>query len=343
MNDSFWWSSFVVVFVAMLGLDLGVFNRKAHHITFKEAALTSLFYFGVALAFNIAVFIGRSADSGLEFLTGYLVELALSVDNLFVFLVIFAYFRVAGHHQHRVLFWGIMGVLILRGTLIVIGSALIHQFEWVLYIFGAFLIYTAFKLATAKDEGVHPEKNPVISLFRHLMPVSKEYDGSKFFTRHAGKLMATPLLIILLVVETTDLVFALDSIPAIFAITTDPFIVFSSNVFAVLGLRALYFLLAGMLGMFRYLKLGLSFVLGFIGVKMLLPLVWHELEIPIGVSLSVIAGILAISIGTSLIAAQREGKLKVVSMEEAEREAMELNAKADAGDSTQTASAQASE
>ena len=327
------WGGFAAVIIAMLVLDLGVLNRRAHTPSFKEAALTSLMWVGVALAFNLWVFWTRGATRGLEFLTGYLIEQALSVDNLFVFLVIFAYFRVPTEYQHKTLFWGIVGVILMRGALIVLGVALISQFEWIIYFFGVFLVYTAIKLATAGDEGVHPETNPVVNTFRRLMPVSKNYDGNRFFTRHLGKLMATPLFIVLLVVETTDFLFALDSIPAIFAVTTDLFIIFTSNIFAVLGLRSLYFLLAGMLGLFRYLKVGLSFVLGFIGVKMLLPALalvipGLHLEIPIGVSLLVIAAILVVAVGASIIAAQREGGFKVRSLEEAEVEAQHTNAEA---------------
>lgn len=220
----------------MLALDLGVFNRKAHTIKPREALWTSLLWIAVSLAFNAAIFYMQGSEKGLEFLTGYLIEKSLSVDNIFVFVVIFSYFHTADELQHKVLFWGILGALIMRGILIAVGSALIHEFEWIIYIFGAFLIYTAFKLATQNESGVHPEKNPVVNLFRKIIPVSQKYEGAKFFTRAKGKLIATPLFIVLLIVETTDLIFALDSIPAIFAITTDPFIVFTSNVFAILGL-----------------------------------------------------------------------------------------------------------
>lgn len=303
------WLAFGGLIAFLLALDLFVINRNPHEIKTREAFWTSMFWIGISLAFNAFVFYERGTTKGLEFFTGYIIEKALSVDNIFVFVVIFAYFQVPQKYQHRVLFLGILGALILRGTLIGLGSALIHQFEWVLYIFGAFLIYTAYKLGTQRDEGVHPEKNPLINLVRRVFPVSKEFEGTKFFTRINGVLMATPLFIVLVVVETTDVVFALDSIPAIFAITTDPFIVFTSNVFAILGLRALYFLLAGVLGGFRYLKLGLSFVLGFVGVKMLVgafDLVGIHIEIPIVVSLAVIAITLAVSIGASIIVQRRE-------------------------------------
>ncbi len=310
MTDWLLSGGFAVIILVMLALDLGVFNRKEHVIGFREALITSLVWIGVSLAFNAAIFVWRGSESGLEFLTGYLIEKALSVDNLFVFLVIFSYFHVARELQHKVLFWGIFGALVMRGLLIAIGAALIENFEWLIYIFGAFLIYTAVKLARQDDDGVHPEKNPVVNLFRRLMPVTTDFHGSKFLVRIDGKRLATPLLIVLLVVETTDLVFALDSIPAIFAVTTEPFIVFTSNVFAILGLRALYFLLAGMLGMFRYLKIGLSFVLSFVGSKMIVTA--FDIEIPIVISLLVIAVILAVAISASLLAAKRENRLPVV-------------------------------
>lgn len=300
------WIAFGALILFLLALDLFVINRNPHEIKTKEAFWTSMFWIGISLAFNVFVFVERGSTSGLEFFTGYLIEKALSVDNIFVFVVVFAYFQVPAKYQHRVLFLGILGALILRGTLIFVGAALIERFHWIIYIFGAFLIFTAYKLATQEETGVHPEKNPLVNLFRRIMPVSKEYEHEKFFTRVNGVLMATPLFIVLLVVETTDVVFALDSIPAIFAITTDPFIVFTSNVFAILGLRALYFLLAGVMGSFRYLKTGLAFILGFVGVKMLIEIV--HIEIPIAVSLGVIAVTLTISIVASIIAQRREEK-----------------------------------
>jgi tellurite resistance protein TerC len=298
------WIAFSGLIIFLLALDLFVFNRNPHEIKPKEALWTSLFWIGISLPFNAFVFIERGATAGLEFFTGYLIEKALSVDNIFVFVVIFAYFQVPQKYQHRVLFLGIVGAVILRGAMIFVGAALIERFHWIMYVFGAFLIFTAYKLATQSESGVHPENNPVVKLFRRIMPVSKEYDHEKFFTRIGGVLMATPLFIVLLVVETTDVVFALDSIPAIFAITTDPFIVFTSNVFAILGLRALYFLLAGVMGSFRYLKLGLSFILGFIGVKMLVE--FFHIEIPIVASLGVIAVVLTVSVVASIIAQRRE-------------------------------------
>jgi len=302
--DVLLWLAFGGLITVLLCLDLFVLNRNPHEIKTKEALWTSLFWIGISLAFNAFVIYERGLEKGLEFFTGYLIEKALSVDNIFVFVVIFAYFQVPAKYQHRVLFLGILGALILRGTLIALGAALIHQFEWVVYIFGAFLIFTAYKLATQEETGVHPERNPIVNVFRRVMPVTKEFEGAKFFTRHAGVLKATPLFIVLLVVETTDVIFALDSIPAIFAITTDPYIVFTSNVFAILGLRALYFLLAGVLGSFRYLKTGLSFVLGFVGVKMLVGAV--GIDIPIVVSLAVIAVVLTVAILASILVQRRE-------------------------------------
>jgi len=304
LDSTMMWIAFGALIIFLLSLDLFVFNRNPHEIKTKEALWTSLFWIGISLAFNVFVFVERGPQAGLEFFTGYLIEKALSVDNIFVFVVIFAYFQVPQKYQHRVLFLGILGALILRGALIFVGAVLIEQFHWILYIFGAFLIFTAYKLATQSESGIDPEKNPIVNVFRRIMPVSKEFDHENFFTRINGVLMATPLLIVLIVIETTDVVFALDSIPAIFAITTDPFILFTSNVFAILGLRALYFLLAGVMGSFRYLKTGLSFILGFVGVKMLVE--FFHIEIPIPVSLGVIGIVLAVSIIASIIAQRRE-------------------------------------
>jgi tellurite resistance protein TerC len=310
----YYWIGFAVVIIVMLALDLGVFNRKAHAIKPKEAFWTSVLWIGVSLSFNAAIFYFQGAEKGFEFLAGYLIEKSLSVDNIFVFVVVFTYFHTSKHLQHKVLFWGILGALVMRGLLIGLGSALIHQFEWIVYIFGAFLIYTAIKLATQKEESeVNPDNNPVVKLFRKVMPVTQDYEGASFFIHAGGALMATPLMIVLIVIETTDLVFALDSIPAIFAVTTDPFIVYTSNVFAILGLRALYFLLAGAMGEFRYLKTGLSLVLGFVGVKMIIAA--FDIKIPILLSLGVIALILVGSIVASVIASKREEQLAALKEE----------------------------
>jgi tellurite resistance protein TerC len=236
-------------------------------------------------------------EAALAFFTGYLIEKSLSVDNIFVFILIFSFFAVPAAYQHRVLFWGILGALVMRGTLIAVGAALLKEFHWIIYVFGAFLIFTGIRMALHRDEELHPEKNPVVKFFTRFMPVTKAFEGDKFFVRHAGRLMATPLFLILLIVESTDLVFAVDSIPAIFAVTQEPFIVYTSNVFAILGLRALYFLLANVMDKFQYLKIGLSAVLTFIGVKMVIVDFYH---IPTGVSLVVVAGILTVSILASL-------------------------------------------
>ncbi len=303
------WIVFISLVAGLLALDLFVINRKAHEISTREAFWTSMFWIGISLAFNAFVFYSRGVQAGLEFFTGYLIEKALSVDNIFVFVVIFAYFQVPRKYQHRVLFLGILGALVLRGALIFIGAALIETFHWIIYIFGAFLVYTAYRLGTQDDEGVHPEKNPIVNLFRRVIPVTPEYHGQKFLVRLDHVLMATPLLVVLVVVETTDVVFALDSIPAIFAITTDTFIVFTSNVFAILGLRALYFLLAGVMGSFRYLKTGLALILGFVGLKMLsgaLEYLGVHFQISIGISLFIIAAILTVSIVASVIVQRRE-------------------------------------
>ena len=314
MDSMLWaWIAFNVFVLAMLALDLGVFHRHAHEIKFKEAAGWSVVWISLALVFNAGLYLFwdrispnspySNSQAGLAFLTGYLLEKSLSVDNIFVIALIFTYFSVPQQYQHRVLFWGILGALVMRGIMIALGATLIKEFHWIIYIFGAFLIFTGIKMAFHKDEGIDPEKNPLIWVFRRLMPVSNEYDGQKFFTRRNGVLMATPLFLCLLMVEFTDLVFAVDSIPAIFAVTQDPFIVYTSNVFAILGLRSLYFVLAGMMHQFHYLKLGLAVVLTFVGVKMLLTeTAW---KIPTELSLLVVAGILVVSVVASLLRARR--------------------------------------
>ncbi|HEY0604892.1 MAG TPA: TerC family protein, partial [Herpetosiphonaceae bacterium] len=284
------WVGFTVFVLGMLALDLGVFHRSAHAVSLKEAGIWSAVWISLALVFNAIIYFNLGPEVGLQFLTGYLIEKSLSVDNIFVFVLIFSYFSVPAMYQHRVLFWGIFGALVMRAILIWVGAALIEQFHWVIYIFGAFLVFTGIRMAFHKDEELHPDENPVVKLFKRFMPVVPEYHGQSFFVRHAGKLAATPLFVVLLLVESTDLVFALDSIPAIFAITTDPFIVYTSNVFAILGLRALYFLLAGVMDKFRYLKIGLSIVLVFVGVKMLVEAL--HITIPIGISLGVIAAVI---------------------------------------------------
>jgi tellurite resistance protein TerC len=298
MNEYVMWVGFNIFVLAMLALDLGVFHRKAHEIKIKEALLWSAVWIALALAFNLGVYFWRGPDTALEFLTGYLLEKALSVDNIFVFIMIFAYFQVPALYQHKVLFWGILGALVMRAIFIAAGVTLLQHFHWVIYIFGAFLILTGIKLAMQQDKEVHPEKNPVLKLFRRLMPVMKQYKGDKFLIKRHGRRYATPLLLVLVMVETTDLVFALDSIPAILAITMDPFIVYTSNVFAILGLRALYFALAGIMQMFHYLSYGLATILVFVGVKMM---IMDFYKLPIGISLGVVAGILAVSVIASLL------------------------------------------
>lgn len=292
------WIGFTVFVVAVLVLDLSVFHRRAHDVRMREALIWTGVWIGLALLFNLGVYMWFGAGPGLEFLTGYLIEKALSVDNIFVFLVIFAYFRVPGSLQHRVLFWGILGALVTRAIFILLGAALLHRFHWVVYIFGAFLVYTGIKLLRQNESEVHPERNPVLRLFARLVPSVSDYRGARFLVVEGGRRYATPLLAVLVVVETTDLVFAVDSIPAIFAVTRDPFIVYTSNIFAILGLRALFFVLAGTMEKFHYLKFGLGLVLAFVGVKMLLAEVY---KIPVGISLGVIAALLAGSIIISLL------------------------------------------
>ena len=302
VNQNWLLVGFNVFVLAMLSLDLFVFHRKAHEVSTREAASWTAFWIALAMAFNYGVYRVMGADVGLEFLTGYLIEKALSVDNIFVFVLIFGYFNVPLKYQHRVLFWGILGALVMRGTMIAAGAALIHEFHWVIYIFGAFLVLTGIRMATQSEHGFDPEHNPVLRLVRRMIPVTGAYHGQSFFVRETVgerlRWVATPLFVVLVLVESTDLIFAVDSIPAIFAITTDTFIVYTSNVFAILGLRALYFLLAGVIHKFHFLKLGLSIVLVFVGAKMLLADVY---KIPILASLGVIALVLAGAVVASLL------------------------------------------
>ena len=297
------WAGFIVFVLAMLALDLGVFNRKSHAITMKEASIWTAVWISLAILFNVGLYFWRGQTAALEFLTGYLIEKALSVDNLFVFALIFTMFAVPGRYQHRVLFWGVLGALIMRGIFIGAGAALLDRFHWLIYVMGAFLVFTGIKLATQKETEIHPERNPLVRLFSKIFPVAPTYHGEAFFVRLNGVLMATPLFIVLLIVESTDVVFAVDSIPAIFAVTQDPFLVYTSNVFAILGLRSLYFLLAGALDKFHYLKPALAIILSFVGVKMLVSSFY---KIPVGVSLGVIAGLLALAVVASLARAKRE-------------------------------------
>jgi tellurite resistance protein TerC len=292
------WVGFNLFVLALLALDLGVFHRKAHEVTVREGVLWSVVWISLSLAFNVGIYLWRGHEAGLEFLTGYLIEKSLSVDNIFVFMLVFTYFKVPVEYQHRVLFWGILGALVMRGAMIVAGAGLMRQFHWIIYLFGGFLVLTALRIATQKTHSVNPDRNPAVRLLRRLMPISTDYDGSRLFTRIDGRLAATPLFATLLVVEFTDVVFALDSIPAIFAITTDPFIIYTSNVFAILGLRALYFALAGFLEQFHYLKPGLAVVLGFVGAKMLLADLY---KVPVVASLLIIVTILATSVVASIL------------------------------------------
>jgi len=301
--DQIWlWVGFNLFVLGMLALDLGVFHRQAHEVSMKEAAGWSVVWITLAMIFNFGVYRIIGPEAGLEFLTGYLIEKALSVDNIFVFVLIFSYFKTPPQYQHRILFWGILGALVMRGFMIAAGAALIHQFHWVIYIFGAFLVFTGVRMAVQDEGEIEPESNPVIRLVRRFIPVTDTYHGQKFFVKQqrGGTLrrVATPLFVVLVLVETTDLIFAVDSIPAIFAITTDTFIVYTSNVFAILGLRALYFLLAGVIHKFHYLKLGLAAILVFVGTKMLMIDLY---KVPIGISLGVIALVLAASVIASLL------------------------------------------
>ena len=296
------WILFAVVVAIMLALDLGVFHRKAHAVGNREALIWSAVWIALALAFNGAVYYFLGPQKGLEFLTGYVIEKALSVDNIFIFVVLFTTFAVPREQQHRVLYWGVIGALIMRGLMIGLGTALIERFHWVLYIFGAILIITGIKMVVQRAVDPHPERNPIYKLAAGVIPSTPAYHGQHFFVRENSRWLATPLFLVLVAVEATDLVFAVDSIPAIFAVTTDPFIVYSSNVFAILGLRSLYFVLAGVLEKFRYLKLGLAFVLCFVGAKMLIAGVY---KVPIVVSLAVIVAILAVSILASMISGRR--------------------------------------
>jgi tellurite resistance protein TerC len=296
------WIGFNLFVLALLAIDLGVFHRKAHVVSVKEAAIWSAVWISLSLLFNLGLYFWLGSEVALQFFTGYVIEKSLSVDNIFVFVLIFSAFAVPAVYQHRVLFWGILGALVMRGTLIVAGAALIEQFHWIIYVFGAFLIFTGVRMALHRDEEIHPENNPLLNILRRRLPVTETYEKDHFWVRRAGKLMITPLLLVLVLVESTDLIFAVDSIPAIFAVTTDPFIVYTSNVFAILGLRSLYFLLAGVIDKFHYLKLGLSAVLTFVGVKMVIV---DFYKIPTPVSLSVIVGLLAIAVVASLVRARR--------------------------------------
>ena len=293
------WVTFFTFITAMLALDLGVFQRETHVVGMKEALVWCCVWVTLALSFGALLWQWRGPESAQQFLAGYLIELCLSVDNVFVFILVFAYFKVEPRYQHRVLFWGIIGAVLMRAVFIIVGVEVIERFHWVLYIFGAFLVYTGVKMALpSKEAEVDPEHNFAVKLFRRFYPVAPHNDRGHFFTIHNGRRMATPLFIVLIVIETTDLVFALDSLPAVLSITKDSFIALTSNIFAILGLRSLYFALSGIMGLFRFLKVGLSVILVFIGVKMLIE---HWMKITTGTSLAVIGGVLATSILMSVV------------------------------------------
>jgi tellurite resistance protein TerC len=292
------WVAFVGLILLLLALDLLVFHREAHEVSFREASVFTGVWVSLGLAFGGVIWWWRGGTDAARYLAGFLLEKSLAIDNIFVFALIFTYFAVPAKYQHRVLFWGILGALVFRGLFIAGGAALLDTFHWTIYVFGAFLVVTGIKMARSRHAEVHPERNPALRLFRRLVPSTDEYHGQRLTVRVAGRWMATPLMAVLVLVETTDIIFAVDSIPAIFAVTDDPFLVFTSNAFAILGLRALYFMLAGMIERFVYLKLGLAAVLVFVGAKMLLADVW---EVPIWLSLLAI-GVL---IGGSVIASLR--------------------------------------
>jgi tellurite resistance protein TerC len=298
-----WWTIFMVFVLTMLALDLGVFNRKAHVIKVKEALLWTLFWVSLSMLFCLGIYYLKGYEKALEFLTAYLIEESLSIDNLFVFLLIFNYFGIPAKYEHKALFWGVLGALVMRGVFIIAGVALITKFHWIIYIFGALLIITAIKITFQKDKKIQPEKNPVLKLLHKIMPVDPSFDGGRFFLKKQGRWFATPLFAIVLVLETTDVIFAVDSIPAVLAISTDPFIVYTSNVFAILGLRSLFFAISGIMRLFHYLHYGLSIVLSFVGLKMLLTDIY---KIPIVISLGTIATVLLLSILASILWPARE-------------------------------------
>jgi tellurite resistance protein TerC len=304
MDIPIWvWIGFTAFVLVLLCLDLTVFHRKAHVVRVREAAIWYVVWVSLAALFYVGVLLFLGVDKSTEFLTGYVIELSLSVDNVFVWLIIFSYFSVPLQYQHRVLFLGIVGAIVMRGLFIITGVALLNMFAWIIFVFGGFLIFTGIKLAVRKDEEVNPERNPILRLAKRFLPVTEDYEGQHFIVRRYGKWMATPLLMVLLVVEATDLIFAVDSVPAILSITRDPFIVWTSNVFAILGLRALFFLVSGALQYFRYLNQGLALVLCFVGVKMVISDFYH---IPTLMSLGVVVGILAMTMLISYLASLRE-------------------------------------
>ena len=307
--DGYVWAGFIAFVIILLALDLGVFHRKLHEVKIKEALIWSAVWISLALIFNYGIYVFMGKEKALEFLAGYLIEKSLSVDNLFVFIMVFSYFKVNPIFQHKVLFWGILGALIMRAAFIFAGVALITKFHWIIYIFGAFLIFTGIKMLIQKEGEISPDKNPLVRLFKKFFPVTDQMHGDKFFVKLNSKTVATPLFIVLLVVEFTDLIFAVDSIPAILAISNDTFIIFTSNVFAILGLRALYFALAGITKYFHYLKYGLSAILVFVGAKMVIADLY---KIPILYSLLTILGILFVSILFSIIFPNKEKTIQFI-------------------------------
>ena len=311
------WAALVGAIVVLLVADLLVVHRRPHAVSFREAAVESAVWIALGLSFAVVVAVWLGGDAAGEYITGYLIEKSLSVDNVFVWAVLFSYFAVPREYQFRVLFWGIFGALVMRALFIFAGVAVLERFEWVLYVFGVFLVVTAVRIARHRETEVHPERNPLLKVVRRLIPSTAEYDGQKMFTRRTGRRLATPLFLVLVLVESTDVVFAVDSVPAILAVSREPFVVFSSNAFAILGLRALYFLLAGMAGRFRYLNMGLGAILGFVGVKMLVAELYHP---PMWLSLGVIAAALAISITASLRADKRDLATAIVEDTAPERE-----------------------
>ena len=306
--DFYLWTGFIVFVFIMLALDLGVFHRKSHEVKIREALIWSAVWISLALIFNYGIFIFMGREKAIEFLTGYVIEKSLSIDNLFVFIMVFTYFNVDTKYQHKILFWGILGALVMRAIFIFAGVALIGMFHWIIYVFGGFLIFTGIKMLFHKDEKLNPNKNPLVIIFKKFFPVTEVMHGSKFFVKMNARTVATPLFIVLLVIEFTDLIFAVDSIPAILAISNDTFIIFTSNVFAILGLRALYFALAGITKYFYYLKYGLSAILVFVGIKMIMA---EFYKIPVVYSLLTILGILIISILVSVIYPQKGNALKL--------------------------------
>lgn len=304
METPLWfWIAFNAAVLVILAVDLGVFHRRAHTVTMKEAGLWTVAFVTLSMLFAAAIWRFEGRAKGMEFLTGYLIEYSLSADNIFVFVLLFRFFAVPPNYQHRVLFWGILAAVVLRGTMIGLGVAIIQRFEWVIYVFGAFLVFTGIKILLHRSTEVHPERNPVILFFQRMLPMSKEYDGAKFLVRKDGRLLFTPLFLVLIGVEITDVIFAVDSIPAIFGITRDPFIVYTSNICAILGLRSLYFLLAGVMDLFIHLQTGLAIILSFVGIKMLISDIYH---VPTAASLGFIVLVLAVSIGLSLMQRRRD-------------------------------------